>query len=452
MRNLFNKKQAEELTGVSSERVKLLVSQKLDLTEDVYTKPRYKKATVAIIIAAAFCITTAIATNSSWIIHYIFDDKAPDNISSEVEDINKSISDGEYLVTLEQALFSETTSYFIVSIEALTDEAFEKMENDPAGFGGFIFNLGLTFKYDGQISEGFSSRDLPELNNGRKKFTAIEYTAENPENSDLLVYPNIIDKPDLYMRIPVKSSIKTLDFKINQKVSDVVIEDLYFDSSKNYIENLKSDLIIKSFSLSPLDFTLECEQKNNILAGEPIALIAFMMNDGSIHGQGELLDWDSVTITDNYRKHNFKFKNIMEFDNIKAVIIDKTVYSLDKSEPYKLYEDILFKPFITDGIRFSDKGNGFAPSAKEICEKLGANFSFDEKSQTVTITYNGKTTILNIGITNIKFPHSASETEVITEIVNGTIICNHLYDILGIEFMYINFDEQSENGDFYIAP
>lgn len=451
MRNLFNKKQAEQLTGVSSERVKQLVSEKLG--EEIYKKPRYKKkATIAIILAAALCITTAIAANSSWLTHYIFDDKAPDNISSEVEDINKSISDGEYVVTLEQALFGETTSYFIVSIEALTDEAFEKMENDPAGLSGFIFlNLELTLKYDGEYAEGVSSRELPELDNGRKKYIAIEYTAKNPKNSDLLVYPNTIDKPDLYMRIPVKSSIKTLDFKINQKVLNVVLNGSYsYDMDKSSVKDNTTNLTITNFSISPLDFTLEYKPENKELYGAPINLIAFMMNNGSIHGQGEFLERNEHTTIGDYEQYIFTFKNIMEFDNIKAIIIDKTVYPLDKSEPYTLDKDILFKPFISDGIGRTH--GGFAPSIEDVCEKIGANFSFDEKAQTVSITYNEKTTTLNIGTTNIKFANRATETEIITEIMGENIICNHLDDILGIEFMYINFDEQGQNGDFYIAP
>lgn len=452
MRNSFNKKEAEKLTGVSSERVKLLVSEKLGDTEQIYKKPRYKKATIAIIVTAALSITTAIAANSSWLIHYIFDDKSPDNISSEIEDINKSISDGEYVVTLEQALFGETTSYFIVSIEALTDEAFEKMENNPGGFGGFIFfNLELTFKYDGEYAEGFSSRELPELDNGRKKYIAIEYTAENPQNSDLLVYPNTIDKPDLYMRIPVKSSIKALDFKINQKVSNVVLNGSYsYDMDKSSVKDNTTNLTITNLSISPLNFTLEYKPENKKLYGTPINLIAFMMNDGSIHGQGEFLERNKHITIGDYEQYIFTFKNIMEFNNIKAVIIDKTVYPLDKSEPYTLNEDILFEPFISDGIGRTH--GGFAPSIEDVCEKIGANLSFDEKAQTVTITYKGKTTILNIGTTNIKFPNRTSETEIITEIVSENIICNNLDDILGIEFMYINFDEQGQNGDLYIAP
>ncbi len=449
MRNLFNKKQAEQLTGVSSERVKQLVSEKLG--EEIYKKPRYKKkATIAIILAAALCITTAIAANSSWLTHYIFDDKAPDNISSEVEDINKSISDGEYVVTLEQALFGETTSYFIVSIEALTDEAFEKMENNPGGFGGFTFDLGLTFKYDGQVSEGFSSRDLPELDNGRKKYTAIEYTAENPKNSDLLVYPNIVDKPNLYMRIPIKNSIKALDFEINQKISNAVLDSSLCDAGKNSIEDITTDLTIRKFSLSPFDFTLEYKPKNKISSIGPVNLIAFIMNDGSIHGQSEFLQHNMSKTIGSYEQCIFEFKNIIEFDNIKAVIIDKTVYPLDKSKPYTLDKDILFEPFISDDIYLTV--SGFVPSIQEVCEKTGANFSLDEKAQTVTVTYNGKTTTLNIGTTTIKFPNSILETEVITEIVDENIICSNLDDILGIEFVGINFDENRENGDLYIAP
>lgn len=449
MRNLFNKKQAEQLTGVSSERVKLLVSEKLG--EEIYKKPRYKKkATIAIILAAALCITTAIAANSSWLIHYIFNDKAPDKISSEVEDINKSISDGEYVVTLEQALFGETTSYFIVSIEALTDEAFEKMENNPGGFGGFTFDLGLTFKYDGQVSEGFSSRDLPELDNGRKKYTAIEYTAENPKNSDLLVYPNIVDKPNLYMRIPIKNSIKTLDFEINQKISNAVLDSSLCDAGKNSIEDITTDLTIRKFSLSPFDFTLEYKPKNKISSIGPVNLIAFIMNDGSIHGQSEFLQHNMSKTIGSYEQCIFEFKNIIEFDNIKAVIIDKTVYPLDKSKPYTLDKDILFEPFISDDIYLTV--SGFVPSIQEVCEKTGANFSLDEKAQTVTVTYNGKTTTLNIGTTTMKFPNSILETEVITEIVDENIICSNLDDILGIEFVGINFDENRENSDLYIAP
>ena len=52
----------------------------------------------------------------------------------------------------------------------------------------------------------------------------------------------------------------------------------------------------------------------------------------------------------------------------------------------------------------------------------------------------------------MKFPNSILETEVITEIVDENIICSNLDDILGIEFVGINFDENRENSDLYIAP
>ena len=174
------------------------------------------------------------------------------------------------------------------------------------------------------------------------------------------------------------------------------------------------------------------------------------MNDGSIHGQSEFLQHNMSKTIGSYEQCIFEFKNIIEFDNIKAVIIDKTVYPLDKSKPYTLDKDILFEPFISDDIYLTV--SGFVPSIQEVCEKTGANFSLDEKAQTVTVTYNGKTTTLNIGTTTIKFPNSILETEVITEIVDENIICSNLDDILGIEFVGINFDENRENGDLYIAP
>ncbi len=447
MRNLFNKKQAEQLTGVSSERVKLLVSEKLG--EEIYKKPRYKKkATIAIILAAALCITTAIAANSSWLIHYIFNDKAPDKILAEIENINQSMSYKNYIITVEQALFGKSTAYLIVSVEAKTDDDFQKMGDNSDDFIEFIYDLGITYMYEGENSEWSIDYSLPELDNGRKKYIVVEYMDENPKNSDFLVYANPNDEPDLYIRIPVKNMIKTVDFKIDQKVSNAVLDCTGSYNMKNSLDDIKTDLIVTDFSISSLDFTVN--YKTNGKFGQPIGLIAFMMNDGSIYGQGEFLDYNEHKTIADYEQYIFTFKNIMEFDNIKAIIIDKTVYPLDKSKPYKLDKDMLFKPFISDGIGRTH--GGFAPSIEDVCEKIGAHFSFDEKAQTVTITYNGKTTTLNIGTTNIKFANRATETEIITEIMGENIICNNLDDILGIEFMYINFNEQGQNGDFYIAP
>ena len=224
MRSLFNKKQAQNLTGVSSERVKLLVSEKLGDTEQVYAKPKYKKASVAIILAATLCITTAIAANSSWLIHYIFNDKVPDKILAEIENITQSMSYKNYTITVEQALFGKSTAYLIVSVEAKTSEDFQKMGDNSDDFIEFIYDLGITYMYEGEKSEWSIDYGLPELDNGRKKYIAVEYMDENPKNSDFLVYANPNVEPDLYIRIPVKNMIKTVDFKIDQKVSNAVLD------------------------------------------------------------------------------------------------------------------------------------------------------------------------------------------------------------------------------------
>ena len=451
MRSLFNKKQAEKLTGVSSERVKLLVSEKLGDTEQVYTKTKYKKAAVAIILAAVLCVTTAIAANSSWLIHYIFNDKAPDKILAEIENINQSMSYKNYIITVEQALFGKSTAYLIVSVEAKTAEDFEKMGNTPDGFIEFIYDLGITYMYEGENSEWSIDYGLPELDNDRKKYIAVEYMDENPKNSDFLVYANPNDEPNLYIRIPVKNMIKAVDFKTNQKVSNAVLDCTGSYNMKNSIDDIKTDLIVTDFSISSLDFTMN--YKTNGKFGKPIGLIAFMMNDGSIYGQGELLQCNMCKFLDDNENYcYFKFNNLELSSNIKAVIIDKTVYPLDKSEPYKLEEDISFKPFIADYIPFSDKNYGSGLSVNDVCEKIGANFSFDEKAQTVSITYKGKTSILNIGTTNIKFPLTGTETQVITDIVGEDIVCDRLYQVIGFDTVYINFDEQGKNGDLYIAP
>ena len=451
MRSLFNKKQAEKLTGVSSERVKLLVSEKLEDTEQVYTKPKYKKAAVAIILAAALGITTAIAANSSWLIHYIFNDKAPDKILAEIENINQSMSYKNYIITVEQALFGKSTAYLIVSVEAKTAEDFEKMGNTPDGFIEFIYDLGITYMYEGENSEWSIDYGLPELDNDRKKYIAVEYMDENPKNSDFLVYANPNDEPNLYIRIPVKNMIKAVDFKTNQKVSNAVLDCTGSYNMKNSIDDIKTDLIVTDFSISSLDFTMNYKTTGKF--GQPIGLIAFMMNDGSIYGQGELLQCNMCKFLDDNENYcYFKFNNLELSSNIKAVIIDKTVYPLDKSEPYKLEEDILFKPFIADYIPFSDKNYGSGLSVNDVCEKIGANFSFDEKAQTVSITYKGKTSILNIGTTNIKFSLTGTETQVITDIVGEDIVCDRLYQVIGFDTVYINFDEQGKNGDLYIAP
>ena len=60
------------------------------------------------------------------------------------------------------------------------------------------------------------------------------------KNSDLLVYPNIVDKPNLYMRIPIKNSIKALDFEINQKISNAVLDSSLCDAGKNSIEDINN--------------------------------------------------------------------------------------------------------------------------------------------------------------------------------------------------------------------
>lgn len=451
MRSLFNKKQAQNLTGVSSERVKLLVSEKLGDTEQVYAKPKYKKASVAIILAATLCITTAIAANSSWLIHYIFNDKVPDKILAEIENITQSMSYKNYTITVEQALFGKSTAYLIVSVEAKTSEDFQKMGDNSDDFIEFIYDLGITYMYEGEKSEWSIDYGLPELDNGRKKYIAVEYMDENPKNSDFLVYANPNDEPDLYIRIPVKNMIKTVDFKIDQKVSNAVLDCIGSYNMKNSLDDVKTDLIVTDFSISSLDFTMN--YKTNGKFGQPIGLIAFMMNDGSIYGQGELLQCNMCKFLDDNENYcYFKFNNLELSSNIKAVIIDKTVYPLDKSEPYKLKEDILFKPFIADYIPFPDKNYGSGLSINDVCEKIGANFSFDEKAQTVSITYKGKTSILNIGTTNIKFPLTGTETQVITDIVGEDIVCDRLSQIIGFNTVYINFDEQSKNGDLYIAP
>lgn len=457
MKNCFDrvsKREAYKMTGISADDVRKRVARKLGdaAEEEERTRLRMKKRLIlSVVLAALFLITAAAATS------YHISKLAPGNLalvqdSIQTEPIKKTL--GEFEITVLESLCDENYNYLALSVRGLTDKAKGILQNDGRGSWQVLFDVHV------EGSKGAVGRSLMIFRKEESLCTEDtiyivgELAYPNPEHKPVIVslddyflkenYPGVTVTDTII--VPFEKKIgSSFTITPNQKLTahEYVWSNSGMTITENSLKEIESEVTINKMTLSQLglriDYTDPAEG-NSELDG----CIFMQMKDGTIRTYNQLF-YERTSAGSNGEdygiRQNASFRELQDLKNFKAIILGNTAYPLDGGKPYTVTIDQKLQPFTlpvlheeeenTSYIRqmelLKEAGKEYVWDAEkkilsipaeevtinygkkdvvdfypleELCGKIGAEYKWDAVGKKAAITYNGRTLVLPVGISN----------------------------------------------------
>jgi len=377
------------LTGITSNDIKRRVNQRLN------TKPQEKRMYMKYRLTKFAIVTTAILTFGAGSVFatshidllkefFVGDTKI---LQNEIQKPNTSMQNEEYKVTLEQVLADPHEAIIVFSVEGLTTEATNALETNSM----FLFESNMkleTTPGSETKTNGYEHTNLDGNNTFNKRYFAFEVHAiDNPKQEPMRLYLDKAKSPDLFITVPMNSNIPTFDFQMKQEAEA---------NSKKYT--------IEHMSINSISMVVDTRGWNSIEGALPPEIF-FRMADGTIRTKNQLINpfksSSSILTADHegiYRFY-FRFKEIMNINDIQSVIIDQMEYTLhSKVEAKPVVIDEKLHRFASRIIK-NERTKKYGPlmSVEDISKGLGAEYSWDNQNAKLVFTFRGTTLELTAG-------------------------------------------------------
>lgn len=345
------------------------------------TRQRFLKTAAIIATIAVLTTTTAFAAINIDLLKTFFTGDSS-SMQGFVKTPKQSVTDGRFILTLEQVLASKYQVLVIYSVEGLTDDAVKELMSDK-----FVDMDTISFgSENGNNPSGFSSRELLDKRTAAKRYWTIESAGIlNTDEADFFIRLNKMENAQKII-IPMKFNVETMEFSFaGQPYGDAIIK------------------------YSPLGITLEKGIKTNSKHSfTNYTGVFFRMKNGEIKTFNELLDLKdcvNVSLKDGaeYQRYEYHalFREINKISDFKSIIIDNIEYDIKDTSPKKQAQiDEHLYPFdikpVYKDLRPVYQGVLWLP-VYEFSEKIGADYKWDNKSRTATIEYRGSTYVITEG-------------------------------------------------------
>lgn len=319
-----------------------------------------------------------------------------------VQTVIDSAENENYRFTADSALYDGQNIYAVVTLEALNDQAADDLMSNRAfaevhreTWGedmveGLMKSRstgpdGICYDYTQHLG-GKGIKDLPDpTDHSRSWQIDIEFheflgVLEDP----LEVWISFMGR-DCAVKIPLTTMVDPIRITPNEEVT------------VNTLMGLKGTL--KEFILTPLSFHVTLERTGDWSAYNlsTNALDAatdrffLRMKDGSILTSSQL----GVV--------NNQFETVVDLDQVESIIFGYTEFPVDGSPSKPADLDPKLYPFVLSYPASQDMDQLFENkvSLRLLCRGLGADYKWNEKTQTATATYRGVTVKATVGSTTV---------------------------------------------------
>ncbi|MCC8160034.1 MAG: copper amine oxidase N-terminal domain-containing protein [Oscillospiraceae bacterium] len=311
----------------------------------------------------------------------------------------QSVSDENYIFTLEQYLVTDNAALVIYSIEAKTEAAAAELNAvDESGYSTFFDMDTISFvptDFEKVRFGGFCDGSLADgkYDTETKKYYMVDCVDfSNPEDIDFTLSLNKINGAPK-ITVPMAKNIET---------ETAVLGDVTIKYSPISLE------VIAPYVTSPIidDF-----------CGTFGYYIYFKMNDGSIKTVSQLYELSAMGVENDAVGNElpstiYLSKEVIEPESFKSVIVYNVEYDAnDSEEPFGVSENALscleyqlgdtenpkefnlpdylkpfvMKPYIKDFLRIP---------LRELCEHIGADIKWDNDTQSAIVKYRGSEYII----------------------------------------------------------
>ena len=356
----------------------------------VYMKrKKFMRTTLVAALIVILGASTVFATiNSNLLANFFAGD--PSQLAEHVQTPSQSVTDGRYILTLEQVLMTTHQAFVLYSVEALTDDAIAELTDTCAnGFSNFIgidtISFGPVDRNDAWIS-GLIQREIVEKRTDTKRYFAISADIVNENEADFFIRLNVMNDPEKII-IPMATNIETRELVLGDKA--VV-------------------------NINPLGIVIE-RPYNNVhdeFTLDAIAGIFFRMSDGEIktfsqltqEGRAIMSVFEEYKVGEYYHHEKVAlettvlFREIMMLDRFRSIIINDTEFDFanpTKTSAFTPDEKLLhfeLVPYYRDVMRVP---------IEELSERIGATLVWNNSADIATVTYRGSVFVIEADSTVI---------------------------------------------------
>ena len=334
----------------------------------------------------------------------------PNGDTSQVEPYVQTALDTaeneDYRLRVDSCLYDGQNVYAVVTVEALNDQAAEDLMSnkviaashremwgedmvnrllESGSTGPETFHCNFGDYYNEEESDvpmsvgGMGSKELPNPDDHSRSWQInIQFGSyQGLQEQPLEFWVDFMGK-DCTVEIPLDNMAEPIRLAPNEEVT------------YNVYTGVKG--ILKEFILTPTSFSITAEpleepDKQYYTTGYDAGKNIFFlrMKDGTILTRMQL---GAV---------NDQFDTVVDLSQVQSIIYGYTEFAVDGSPsfPAKLPENLY--PFTCTEIIPEDRRQHFRFPVEELCQKLGADYQWDESTQTATAAYRGVTLTMTVG-------------------------------------------------------
>lgn len=366
-------------------------------------------------IGAALAAAAVLMTGSAFAVAYrsgvleAFFHGDTSQVEPYVQTAVGSTENQDYRLTVDSAVCDSQTLYAVITVEGLNDQAVEDlksnkviaeshrevwgqemvdslMANGSAGPDTFW----AAFVDNGVSTSGIQYQSLPAPSDTscswRVKISLIDADRQIGTGS-VIFWLGFMGK-EYAVEIPTDTAMETVQLSIDRDV-----QPQYPDGPMVFVQSLE----LSPFSLSYVGTYWDAQRD----ADNP-PLVFFRMKDGQIATQMQL----GYTFLEHATRINFddmlfqvqyQTDTPVDLAQVASIILGDVEFPLDGSAPSPADVPENLYPFTCTEI-IPGENHFFRFPVEELCQKLGADYRWDESTQTATATYRGVTLTMTVGV------------------------------------------------------
>ena len=363
-------------------------------------RPMHKKKFFLALAAALVVLTgSAMAAASQWGVLELFFTGDTSQLEPYVQTAVDSAENEDYRLTLDSCLYDGQNIYAVITVTGLNDQAVEDLmsnkviaETHRETWGQSMVDSMMeqrstgpdTFCFD--FTKHLAGMSMGVLPDPDEKSRSWQISVSFHERLGAQEEPFELWMDFMGRDCAIQFPLDTVTDSITLTPNVEVYTNIYTGRRG----------ILKSFTLTPTSYLVETESLDgqSDSAGYSFAELAardlfiLRMKDGSLVTRNML------------GESNWQFETVVDLTQVESIIYGELEFPVDGSEPFPAEGVDHLYPFKTEFYPFTLPDGGvryYFGDVEDFCEKLGADYQWDEDTQTAVITYRGVTVTLTVG-------------------------------------------------------
>lgn len=364
-------------------------------------------------IGAALAAAAVLMTGSAFAVAYrsgvleAFFHGDTSQVEPYVQTALDSAENQDYRLTVDSCLYDGQNVYAIITVEALNDQAAEDLmsnrviaeyhrefwgedmvngllESGSTGPDTFRCNFGDYEETGTEIPRSvgsMSSKELPNPDDHSRSWQIdIQFgNYAGPQEEPLGFWLGFMGE-ECAVEIPLNNMAQPIRLTPNEEVT----YDVY--------TGVKG--ILKEFILTPTSFSITAEPLDK---PEEQYYTDYITGFGAGRNLFFLRMKDGTVLTAmQLGAFNDQFDTVVDLSQVQSIIYGYTEFPVDGSDPFPADLPETLYPFVCTEI-IPEGHQHFRFPVEELCQKLGADYQWDEATQTATAAYRGVTLTMMVG-------------------------------------------------------